>query len=130
VISLLVCAVLLVMMWKQTAGYMVIGVAEEPFRNSLLNTLRKLNLPFEESLSRVRLTTLEADLQVGIQPWMRTAYLRMKQPQHADTFTKVVDSLRKDFAGSTAQFDATTMCSFYIYIVFGILFLAASIFIF
>jgi hypothetical protein len=129
VVSLLLCALLLVMIWKQTSGYMVFGVGEERFRRSLQITLNNLNLPFEESLSRVRLTTLQADLHVGIQPWMGTAYLRMKQAQHSDTFRKVVDSLRKDFAGTTAQFDAT-MCSFYFYIVFGVLGLAASIFMF
>ncbi len=127
VVPLVLCALLLVMIWKQTSGYMVFGVKEEGFRKSLQTILNKLNLPFEESLSRVRLTTLQADLQVGIQPWMGTAYLRMKQHQHADTFKKVVDSLREDFAGSTAQFDAT-MCLFYI--VFGVLILAASVFVF
>lgn len=126
IISFLMCAVLLVMLWKQTSGYMVFGVREEPFRQVLHSTLRKLNIPFDESLSRLRLTTLDADLHVGIQSWMGTAYLRMKQSQHADTFRNIVDSLRKDLAGTTAQFDAT-MCSFYI--IFGVLGLAASIFI-
>lgn len=125
VISLLMCTVLLVMLWKQTSGYMVFGVKEEQFRQILHSTLKKLNFPFDESLSRLRLTTLDADLQVGIQAWMGTAYLRMKQPQHTSAFRKIVDSLRKDFASTTAQFDAT-MCAFYI--LFGVFGLAASIF--
>ena len=128
IISLMMCAALLVMLWKQTTGYMVFGVREEPFREVLHSTLGKLNLPFDESLSRLRLTTLDADLQVGIQPWMGTAHLRMKQPQHAAIFRQIVDSLRRDFAaGTAAQFDAT-MCS--VYIVLGFLVFATSIFIF
>jgi hypothetical protein len=126
VISLVTCTVLLIMLWKQTSGYMVFGVSEEQFRQVLHTTLKELNLPFDESLSRLRLTTLDADLQVGIHAWMGTAYLRMKQSQHVGTFRKVVDSLRQDFAGTTVEFNAT-MCSFYI--VFGVFGLAASIFI-
>jgi hypothetical protein len=125
-ITLLMVAVLLTMVWKQTSGYMVFGVGEDPFRYSLQTTLKKLNLPFEESLSRVRLTTLEADLQVGIQSWMATAYLRMKQPQHIDSFKRIINSLREDVATANAQFNPT-MC--YFYIVFGILALAAAVFI-
>jgi len=125
VISLLLCALTLVVLWKQTSGYMVFGVGEETFRRLLQSALRKLNLPFEESLSRLRLTTLNADLQVNIASWTGTAYLRMKQPQHADTFGKVLDSLREDFAGTTVQFDPT-ICSFYI--VLGFLGLAMSFF--
>jgi len=106
---------------------MVFGVREEPFRQVLHRTLNKLDLPFDESLSRLRLTTLDADLQVGIQPSMGTAHLRIKKNEHADTFKKIVDSLREDFAGSTGQFD-TTMCS--IYVVFGVLLLVASTFMF
>jgi hypothetical protein len=125
-VSLLMVAVLLIMVWKQTSGYMMVGLGEESFRQALQNTLKKLNFPFEESLSRVRLTTLEADLQVNIQSWMGTAYLRMRQPQHADSFRRIVNSLREEIAASTAQLNLT-MCSFYI--AFGILALAASVFI-
>ena len=53
--------VILVMFWFQMRGYMVYGVSAEAFRNCLRRTLDKLNLPYQESFSSIRLETVDAN---------------------------------------------------------------------
>jgi hypothetical protein len=124
IVVTLMLLVMLLMVWKQTEGYAVYGVDEALFRDALHRTLRRLQLPWEESISRLRLITLEADLEISIQSWMGTAYLHMKRSQHTAVFKRIIESLREDIASSPAKYSPTMSV---LYLAFGILSLAASI---
>ena len=55
-----------VKMWMGSRGYSAYGVTGESFREGLLAALNKLELPYEESLSVIRLTSIGADLQAMV----------------------------------------------------------------
>jgi hypothetical protein len=53
--------------WRQPEEYSAFGVTDETFQEALHSALNKLNLPFEETIFRLRLTSIGADLQVAVQ---------------------------------------------------------------
>lgn len=119
----LMLGVVLVMMWKVMRGYVVVGATDASFRGALFHALKQLDLPYEESLSRVRLLTLDTDLQVSVQSWMGTAQVKFKQAGHNDTLRRIADEMRAYFDSSTVAVNMTS-CGFNV--VIGVLMLAMT----
>lgn len=121
----LLWGVFLVMMWKAMRGYVVIGMTEDSLRESIHYALNKLHLPFEETLSKLRLTTLNADLNVAIQSWMGTAQLRIKGSQQDETLKKIADAMNESFALPSTRMNLTTNI---FYIITGVILIVSAIF--
>ena len=119
----LMFAVILVMFWIQMRGYMVYGVSAESFGASLRKVLEKLNLPFQESFSSIRLQSVGADLQASVQSWMGTAQLRIKPQKQEATLRAIAGALRGEFAGTQAQASLTI---FIFYVLAGLFMLATA----
>ena len=94
-------------------GYAVLGVTNESFRQALYAVLGDLGLPFEERLSKLRLTSLNADLEANVNSWMGAASFRIKQREHQKTLEQIAEGLRIYFAGSHVSINMVT-CVFYI----------------
>ena len=90
-------SVLLVYLWKTMQGYQIIGVDEDSFRTSLQNVLKRLGLPFEERLSKMRLTSLQTDLESSVNAWSGVATIKIKNPKHKDVEKEIAENLRKEF---------------------------------
>lgn len=88
-------AVLLFYLWKTMRGYLIIGVNEDSLRSSLHDTLTKLGLPFEEQLSKIRLMSLNTDLQVSMNAWAGVASLKVKDAKYKETENEIVADLQK-----------------------------------
>ena len=67
------------------------------FRSGLLAALEKLQLPYEESLSSIRLTSVEADLQVAVQSWMGTGQIKVRQAGHRPLLKRIVNGMNDCF---------------------------------
>lgn len=124
-IPLLMYLILLVFYWRLLRGYMVLGVTDESFRQALYSVLKDLKLPFEERLSKLRLTSLDADLEANINAWMGTANIRIKQHEHQKTLDQIADALRNYFAGSYVSINMLT-CVYNI--IFGVMILVMAVF--
>ncbi len=97
---------LLLMGWYQLKGYTAYAVAyavtDTSFREALLAALQKLQFPYEESLSVIRLTSIEADLQVSVPSWMGgTGIINVKQRAHQPVLREVVNEMNEYFRIST-----------------------------
>ena len=86
------------MMYYQLKGYTAYAVTDTSFREALLAALQKLQLPYEESLSVIRLTSINADLQVAVQSWMGTGIIKVKQRTHKPVLRQVVNAMNEYFA--------------------------------
>lgn len=95
--------VILVMFWIQMRGYMIYGISAESFGTCLRKALVKLDLPFQESFSTIRLQSIEADLQASVQSWSGTAQLRIKPQKHTQTLKAIAGALREEFAATQTQ---------------------------
>ena len=116
----LMIGVILLMMWYQLKGYTAYAVTEASFREALLAALEKLQLPYEESLSVIRLTTIDADLQVAIQSWMGTGIIKVKQRGYNSVLKEVVNAMNEYFRNSSVP---TNMIScIFILVTGGIMF--------
>ena len=93
---------ILLMMCYQMRGYTVYAVTDTSFREALVEALQKLQLPYEESVSLIRLTSIEADLQVSVQAWMGTGLIKMKQRVHRSVLREIVKAMNEHFRMSSA----------------------------
>ena len=114
-VILLLYVALLVMMWYQLKGYVAFAVTDTSFREALLAVLQKLQLPYEESLSVIRLTSVNADLQVAIQSWMRTGVIKVKQRAHRSVLREIVNAMNEYFRTSPVSTNMVT-CIFWVVI--------------
>ena len=94
---------ILVMMWYQLKGYVAYAVTDTSFRVALVAALQKLQLPYEESLSVIRLTSVNADLQVAVQSWIGTGTIKVKQREHRAVLREVVKAMNDYFRTSTVS---------------------------
>ena len=92
--------VILLMMWYQLKGYVAYAVTDTSFREALVAALQKLQLPYEESLSVIRLTSVDADLQVAVQSWMGTGTIKVKRREHRSVLKEIVIAMNDYFRTS------------------------------
>ena len=117
-------AVVLVMMCFALKGYVAYGVTDTSFRDGLLAGLQKLQLPYEESLSIVRLPSVEADLQVSVQAWMGAGQIKVKQRGHGSLLTEIITEMNEHFRMSSTPANLTT-CIFFV--IMGVIMIIAGI---
>jgi hypothetical protein len=89
---------MLIFMFIQMNGYMAIGVTEESIRSALQGALERLNLPFQESLSRFQLTTIGVDLQASMQDWLGIAGIKINKRRHRSTLKSIAQATNEQFA--------------------------------
>ena len=109
--------VMAVFFWLQMRGYLAFGITGKSFREGLVAALEKLQLPYEESLSSIRLTSVEADLQVAVQSWMGTGQIRVRQGRHGPLLKKIVQAMNERFRASPVE---TNMISCVFFLILGI----------
>ena len=116
-LPILMFPVMAVFFWLQMRGYLAFGITGKSFREGLVAALEKLQLPYEESLSSIRLTSVEADLQVAVQSWMGTGQIRVRQGRHGPLLKKIVQAMNERFRASPVE---TNMISCVFFLVLGI----------
>lgn len=89
---------LLVYAWFQLQGYMAIGVSDDSFRDALHFSLNKNNLPFEEKLSVIELTSLSATLQVAVQSWIGVAQLKLKKSKNSEILPEIIEGVNEYYS--------------------------------
>jgi hypothetical protein len=100
ILVFLIAIVYLLYEWKNMRGYIVMGITNKTFQHSLRHILNALELPFEESLSRLKLTTVNNELQVTSRSWLGENQFKLKELQHTEILEKIADSIRDYFATS------------------------------
>ncbi len=120
----MIFTLLLVMMCFALKGYIAYAVTDTSFRDALLTSLQNLELPYEETISTIRLTSAEVDLQVSVQSWMGSGQIKVKQRGHGSLLTKIATTMNEHFRVSSADTNLTA-CIFFL--VMGILMVIGGI---
>lgn len=105
--------VLAVFLWLSLRGHMAFAVTEASFREGLLASLKKLELPHEETLGKLRLPSVGADLQVAVQSWIGTGQLKMKQRRFAGLLGDIADGMNEYYQEASVPVNLTC-CTFYV----------------
>ena len=113
----LLYSLVLVVMCYQLKGYVAFAVTDTSFREGLVAALQRLELPYEESLSVIRLTSVEVDLQVSIQSWMGTGVIKTRHRAHRSVLKEVVDTMNEYFRTSSVS---TNMITCVFWVVMGV----------
>ena len=117
-------SVVLVMMFFALKGYAAYGVSDTTFREALLAALEKLQLPYEESLSTMKLTSIDADLQVAIQSWLGSGVIKIKQREHRSVLSEIAAEMNRHFSLSSGPIKLIT---FIFYVIMGVLMVIGGI---
>ena len=122
--------VVAVFLYFTLRGYTAFGVTDVSFREALMASLKRLDLPYEETLSTLRLPTIGADLQVAIQSWIGTGQLKMKQREFNRVLSDIVRCMNEHYQSGAASNINLTCCIFYavmgvLMAVFAVVFLFA-----
>ena len=72
----------------------------------------------------MRLTSIDADLQVSVQSWLGSGMIKVKQREHRSLLTEIVAEMNRYFSVSSAPIKLTT-CVFYV--VMGVLMVIGGI---
>lgn len=102
IVVILVGAFLL-MLWYQLNSYVVYAFTDASFREALFAALQKLQLPHEESLSVIRLTSIDADLQVSIQSWIGLGNIKIKQKAHHSALREIAKTMNSNLRASSVS---------------------------
>ena len=114
---------LLVFFWFQMKGYMAIGISDDSFREALHYSLNKNNLPFEEQLSIVKLTSINASLQVAIQSWIGAGQLKLKKVKDSNVLPEIVKGINEYYSENNIKPNNITSI---FYIIMGIFMLISA----
>lgn len=118
VINLLLMVILVYVFWRSFTGYLLFGVSEEGFRAALTSTLNKLNLPYEETISKIKLTSIGTELQAAVHGWVGTAQIRIKQRTHFLYTKEIAKGMDDYFKGNAGD---TKKIIFVVYLLLGVL---------
>ena len=120
--------VMAVFFWLQMKGYLAFAVTGKSFRDGLLAALDKLQLPYEETLSSIRLTSVEADLQVAVQSWIGTGQIKVRPGRHGPLLKKIVQAMKEHFRTAAVETNMIVCVFFLILGIFSILMAMAPLF--
>ena len=124
----LMLAVMAVFLWLQMKGYAAVAITGKSFRDGLLAALEKLQLPYEESLSSIRLTSVEAELQVAVQSWVGTGQIKVRQGRHRPLLKEIVQAMNEHFRTSPVDINRISCIFALIGGIFAVLMGMASLF--
>lgn len=110
--------------WFQMKGYMVIGISDDTFRKALHSSLEKNELPFEEKLSVVQLTSLDVKLQIAIQSWVGAGQLKLGKSGDQSILPKIVSGMESFYETNDVKPNQVTSI---FYIIMGVLMLACAV---
>ena len=122
-ISPLMYLVLLMFCWVQMQGYIAIGISDESFRDALHHALNNNQIPFEEQLSLIKLTAIDAHLQVAVQSWVGTGQLKLKKSKDKTLLANLVSAMNDYYRTHAIKANNTTAI---FYIALGLLMLVSA----
>jgi hypothetical protein len=105
--------VVVVFLYFTLRGYTAVGITDVSFREALVDSLKRLDLPYEETLATVRLPTIGADLQVAVQSWIGTGQLKMKQRKFNSVLSDIVRGMNEYYQTGAVSKMNLTCCIFY-----------------
>lgn len=115
---------LLIFFWIQMKGYVLIGIHGDSFRDALIFSLNKNNMPFEERLSAIVLTEEKTELQVAIQSWIGSGQIKLKKSANSHVLKTIVDGINEYYVSN--QIKPNNITSIF-YVIIGILMLVCAV---
>jgi hypothetical protein len=121
---LLILVLIIFIVWSQMTGYLIFGVTEETFREALLDALNRLNLPYQETLFKINLVGLDADLRAILRGSI--VQMHIKQRKHAHLTKEIAREMKTYYQNTQVTTNDT---GFVAYAFFGIIIAIATAFI-
>ena len=84
-------------------GYIAFGITDSAIREALHSVLKKKNLAFEETIGSIKLTSVQAELQVSIQSWIGISQIRIKPYNQRGLLTEIVKDLNTYFQENNSK---------------------------
>ncbi len=116
-VNLAMIILMIFMLRRQMSGYTVLGIYDDTFREALTSALTKLNLSFQENISKIRLTDLNIDLQATVASWMGTAQIHIKQSHSSRRIKDIANAMNDYFVNTPVK---VNYFAFITYLILGV----------
>jgi hypothetical protein len=113
-VSVLIYAAVLVFFSKMVKGYVAMGVTDDSLRAAIHAALQELEIPFEETLTHIKLTSLELDLQVSVHSWMGTAQFRVKPSKGKSVLKEITKAIVNYYQTHETKMNNTAAIVFFV----------------
>lgn len=122
-INPIIYTLLIIFFWFQLKGYIAIGIYDESFRGALHSSLNKQKITFEEQLSLIKLTSVNASLQVAVQSWVGTAQIKLKKSDEKNLLKNIIVGMEQYFLENNIKSNNFTAI---FYVIMGLIMIAAA----
>ncbi len=106
-------------MWRQSNGYSIFGIANPAFRESLIAVLNELNIPFDEDMTGITIPEEDIKLEANVMS-NGVARIRIKDKSHAEWLKNLAGGLKEYYASTPVS---VTLTFSIFYCMFGAVFL-------
>ena len=122
-LNLLLYVAIFVFAAMLTKRYYAMGVTEDSFRTAIHAALQELEVPFEETLAHIKLTSLDIDLQVSFYS-LGTVGLKVKQSNGKPVLKEITKAVGNYYQTHETKMNNTTAI---FYLVAGLFMLAFTL---
>jgi len=123
VLQIGVAALIILAARRAMRGYLIIGISENMFRESLQSALSRLGLPFQESVIGFTLPSLHETLRTSLAPRLGSAQFQMESPDHPEVLAQIAKRVEEHLR---ADPEPPSMVAPLIYGVAGLIVLALA----
>jgi hypothetical protein len=116
--------ILMVFYYFIMKGYTIYCISDSDFRNSIIFSLNKNLIKFEEKLNKIELIELKNELNISFTAWIGAGMIKLKNKKDDNVFSSIIDDIKQFFYENTIETKKTIAI---FYIIFGIIFLIVSI---
>jgi hypothetical protein len=105
-------------------GYSLHCVSDIDFRNSVINSLNRNSIKFEEKMNKMELTDIDNELNIFFTSWVGIGMVKIKNKKDKIIFKKIIDGMKIYFNENNMSPRKTAAV---FYLIFGVFFGAVGI---
>jgi hypothetical protein len=125
--TLIVFIGILIVMWLDLPCYIAYGITDSLFRQGLISTLENLEIPFEENLSGLYLSSIDASLLVPKPSWFGVVPIRVRPRKFKGVLRKIAGGMSSYYQTNNGSINLTTS---YVYLIVSAFMMLLSVVLF
>jgi hypothetical protein len=99
-------------------------VSDTDFRNSIIYSLNKNSIKFEEKMNKIELVEINNELNISFTAWIGSGMIKLKNKKDAIVFNGIIDSIKQYFRENSIK--AKKIIAVF-YLIFGAIFVLIGI---
>jgi hypothetical protein len=116
--------VLMIFYYFIIKGYSIYCVNDTDFRDSIISSLNKNAIKFEEKMNKIELVELNNEINISFTAWIGSGMIKLKNKKDDIVFNRIMDSVKQYYKENSIKAKKTIAI---FYIIFGVIFVILCI---